>query len=511
MITDPKETIDADALASLEFSNNENLEIVSALQFKEKCPNGIDVVIKCGIIGAARLSGMEQFAHALGEEDFLHSAKITREVSDFYGVLSAEIINDDYPCIGVIFGKKCVPEQSSWLQNHFNRIAGNFLRPPSLRHLAQQFAQNVMQDQAVLAVHWRYDSDWFALCRPAAANALSEEHRKLCTSLLCLLQNRQPGLISQTSQPNCGVYNQIGAQEFQKRLLNPLRIFMDLHQLQAIYLVAPPQALSMKPGTTEHFKETMAESIEAIFKETFIDKHVYIRSDLKTYSGQHPGFQNLLIHDTYRTSLSEQEICFKSEWFLGDIVSSWAQTVLADRRSRQIERDQELEDLLTVPDGIVHEMIPIGQEDHMREPPKPDEGWNSVAGAHEHPFIPGFGYEHESHDSQPVQQTVEEPLQQVVQAPVQQAIQPPVQAAVPAPIVQNPVAAAVQAPYAMAQPVEMQQVPVAAAVQAPAPAPVQYQVPVAGAPVGYAQPVPEAGAVPVAAQYQPVQQVQYLG
>ena len=95
--------------------------------------------------------------------------------------------------------------------------------------------------------------------------------------------------------------------------------------------------------------------------------------------------------DTYRTSLVEQELCFKAEWFLGDVVSSWSQTVLADRRSRQIERDQELEDLLTLPNGIVSKMTPIGEEEHMEPPPAPPEG-QVVPGWSQHPNLPGFGY-----------------------------------------------------------------------------------------------------------------------
>ena len=125
-----------------------------------------------------------------------------------------------------------------------------------------------------------------------------------------------------------------------------------------------------RPGQTE----TMSESITQIFKEAFSDKKVFTREDLKQFAGSHSGFTDLLVDDTYRTSLAEQELCFKAEWFLGDVVSSWSQTVLADRRSRQIERDQELEDLMTLPNGIVSKMTPIGEEAHMDAPPAPPAG-----------------------------------------------------------------------------------------------------------------------------------------
>ena len=180
------ETIDEAAMNSLLISENNSMKTLVPEKFKEVCPEGLDVILKCGIVGAARFSGMEQFSRIMGSDPHLtENAKLHREVHDFYGILNEPTIGH-YPCVGVVFGKKCVPEQGSWLINYYNKIAGNFLRPPSLRHLAQQFQQVVMKDQAILAVHWRYDEDWFSLCRPAAANALSQEHRKLCTALLCL-------------------------------------------------------------------------------------------------------------------------------------------------------------------------------------------------------------------------------------------------------------------------------------------------------------------------------------
>lgn len=187
---------------------------------------------------------MEQFAKILGaDENLINDAKLSRDVKDFYSILNESVVRASYPCIGIIFGKKCVPEQSMWLQNHFSRIAGNYLRPPSLRHLAQQFGQIVMQDQSILAVHWRYDEDWFSLCRPAAANALSQEHRKLCTALLCLLKHKQPNLLSQTGEPHCQTLDTTGPTEFAKAMLTPVMEFMVTHQMQAIYLVTPGQSL----------------------------------------------------------------------------------------------------------------------------------------------------------------------------------------------------------------------------------------------------------------------------
>ena len=141
------------------------METLKPDQFKEVCPDGLDVIVKCGTVGAARYkklkiikfnhrnfnpiftfifklffhSGMEQFAKILGsDENLINDAKLSRDVKDFYSILNESVVRASYPCIGIIFGKKCVPEQSMWLQNHFSRIAGNYLRPPSLRHLAQQ-------------------------------------------------------------------------------------------------------------------------------------------------------------------------------------------------------------------------------------------------------------------------------------------------------------------------------------------------------------------------------------
>lgn len=55
LVNNPKETIDEDALNSLRFKDSEkNMETLKPEQFKEVCPDGLDVIVKCGTVGAAR-------------------------------------------------------------------------------------------------------------------------------------------------------------------------------------------------------------------------------------------------------------------------------------------------------------------------------------------------------------------------------------------------------------------------------------------------------------------------
>ena len=203
------------------------------------------------------------------------------------------------------------------------------------------------------------------------------------------VKHKQQHLTQHTAEPVCHGSDQISVNEFAKELLQPVRDFMQEHNLQTIYLVTPSPMLTKKET---NLSETMSDTVTEIFKDAFSDLSVFTRVDLRAFAASNSGFEEMLVDDTYRTSLTEQEMCFKSEWFLGDVVSSWSQTVLADRRARQIERDNELEDLLTLPNALVGKMVPIGESEHLELPPEPPQGYAAVPGSEQHPMIPGFSY-----------------------------------------------------------------------------------------------------------------------
>lgn len=284
---------------------------------------------------------------------------------------------------------------------------------------------------------------------------------------------------------------------FAKQLLGPVRNFMNEHNLNTIYLVTPSPMLTKK---TTDLQEPMSDTVTEIFKDAFAEVFsVFTRNDLKEFSASYQGFQELLVDDTYRTSLTEQEICFKSEWFLGDVVSSWSQTVLADRRARQIERDNELEDLLTMPDGLVGKMVPIGEAETMEKPIEPPQGYNAIPGSEQHPNIPGFRYQpaevapavgtdQSQNPPEQVQLTNDNNIglaNQPVQVPLQPAVQPdiaPLSPSVIQPevnqnsaIVNNLVSNGYQ-PAVEQQPQQIEQP------QVPAIQPLQQQQSIAGAP-----------------------------
>lgn len=230
-------------------------------------------------------------------------------------------------------------------------------------------------------------------CKTARADICFRKTLPELIKLSFLLKHKQQHLTQHTAEPVCHGSDQIEIPEFAKELLQPVRDFMLEHNLNTIYLVTPSPMLTKKET---NLVETMSDTVTEIFKDAFSDMSVYTREDLKNFAAQHTGFNEMLIDDTYRTSLTEQEICFKSEWFLGDVVSSWSQTVLADRRARQIERDNELEDLLTLPNALVGKMVPIGETEHLEPPPEPPGGYAAIPGSDQHPNLPGFGYSNDN-------------------------------------------------------------------------------------------------------------------
>ena len=130
------------------------------------CQKKLDLLIKCGDIDDKRYQGINHFQRAIDME--VAETVTIPTMADLDPKCCGEACDPNQPakmdiadkkCVGIVYGKKCLPDQDKWLQS-FAEISRNFLRPTVIRRFAQEFTEKVIGNRPYLFVHWRYESDW---------------------------------------------------------------------------------------------------------------------------------------------------------------------------------------------------------------------------------------------------------------------------------------------------------------------------------------------------------------
>ena len=49
-------------------------------------------------------------------------------------------------CVGIVYGRRCLPDQKKWIQT-YSKLAPNILRPVQVRAIAYEFIQQVMNGE----------------------------------------------------------------------------------------------------------------------------------------------------------------------------------------------------------------------------------------------------------------------------------------------------------------------------------------------------------------------------
>nr|XP_002128401.1 uncharacterized protein LOC100179097 [Ciona intestinalis] len=289
LVWPPSETVDLGALKKA-------VNAISMKDFKKECKGRLDVVVQCGQVDQKRMDGIKHFQRA-AEVKVMREIKVSSYEELVPNDLSAGRIGpDEYKCMGIIYGKKCLPSQDRWLAT-YSRVAKQFFRPLPVRKLAASFKEEVMHDKPYMAVHWRYESDWLDMCKPSRPKGARERNKEICKITVGLEDDEQ----------------------LRSSFIQSIKDKMADYNLKVIYLASPPNNIAL------------IRLMNASFPGNF-----FYMDDVMKYSLKTKG-ANFLTNN-YKTSFVEQEICFRSAYYLGSSLSSWTQTILTDRLARNIKR-----------------------------------------------------------------------------------------------------------------------------------------------------------------------------
>ena len=99
-------------------SLNEKVHTTDMKTFQQECNGKLDAVIRCGDIDIKREDGLKHFSRAAN----------TPAAQEIRILNMNEIVNEDnspgrvdismYRCLGIVYGKKCLPNQKDWLETY---------------------------------------------------------------------------------------------------------------------------------------------------------------------------------------------------------------------------------------------------------------------------------------------------------------------------------------------------------------------------------------------------------
>ncbi|XP_076822731.1 uncharacterized protein LOC143469061 [Clavelina lepadiformis] len=297
LVWPPSATIDAGMLKKV-------INTVSMKEFNRNCKGKLDVVVRCGDVDVKREDGLKHFQRAA-------DMKIAKEITiQSYeelvpNDLSAGIIGpDEDKCMGIVYGKKCLPDQDRWLAT-FSRIADNFWRPQPIRNFALKFIAQKLGGKPFMAFHWRYESDWLDMCKPSRPKGARDRNREICRITMGLSYD----------------------DNVRSSFVETIKDKMADYNLKQIYLASPPNNIDLI----------------RLLNESFPGNFFYMDDVMKfAEKTESPEF----LSNNYKASFVEQEICFRSTLYLGAALSSWTQTVLTDRLSRGIVKHDSVLDVV---------------------------------------------------------------------------------------------------------------------------------------------------------------------
>jgi len=266
------------------------------------CQKKLDLLIKCGDIDTKRYEGINHFQRAIDME--IEETITIPTMADLDPKCCGEACDanqpaklniDDKKCVGIVYGKKCLPDQDRWLQS-FAEISRNFLRPTVIRRFSQEFTEKVIGNRPYLFVHWRYESDWLDMCKPSRPKGARERNKEICKLIMGL------------------TYDEATRSMF----VSNLKAKMTEFNLEVVYLASPPNNIDL------------IRLLNSSFPGNF-----FYMDDVGRYSNSTGTFGPGFLDNNYKASFVEQEIGFKSTFYLGASLSSWTQTVLTDRLARK--------------------------------------------------------------------------------------------------------------------------------------------------------------------------------
>ena len=273
------------------------------LGFKKYCNNKLDIFIKCGerVDENRREAGMDYFFQAAQMQTSLDTVKVIYidKIDDLSKAVQSEYLNY---CVGIAYGRRCFPSQERWL-SRYSKLADNILRPSYVRLLTEKFIDQILggsNDLATkpfntnfLAVHWRFDSDWLDMCKPTRAKGARDRNASICRLVMGLSYD----------------------QNIRNLFIKNLKRLQQKYQITKIYVASPPNNLELIKMLSLSFPG-----------------QIYFLEDLKKFADNlvYPQY----LDNNYIASFIEQEICFRSKFFLGAPLSSWTQSVIVDRVAR---------------------------------------------------------------------------------------------------------------------------------------------------------------------------------
>lgn len=175
-----------------------------------------------------------------------------------------------------------------------------------MRYIADKFIERVLHNQPYLAVHWRYESDWLDMCRDGRPLGAIKRNRAICDLVTGLSKD----------------------QNIRTVFINNIKSKMTAYGLQSVYLASPPNNIDL------------IRLLNGAFPGNF-----YYQDDIFRFANEtlFPGY----LSNNYVSSFVEQEVCFKSKFYMGAPLSSWTQSVLVDRLVRDNENHESALDVVT--------------------------------------------------------------------------------------------------------------------------------------------------------------------
>lgn len=277
---------------------NQKVHTTDMRTFQRECNGELDAMIRCGDIDSKREDGLKHFSRAANTP-----TKQTLRILNMNEIMTEDnelgkVDISQFKCLGIVYGKKCLPNQENWLKR-YRDLAPFYLRPRTMRFIAEKFIERVLHNQPYLAVHWRYESDWLDMCKPERPQGARARNGAICKLVTGL------------------EYDQNTRDVF----INNIKAKMTAYGLQSVYLASPPNNIELIrllnnafPGNFYYMDNIMKFANETLF----------------------PGY----LENNYIASFVEQEVCFRSKFFMGAPLSSWTQSVIVDRMVRD-NNDQE--------------------------------------------------------------------------------------------------------------------------------------------------------------------------
>ena len=261
------------------------ISVVDIFTFAKNCGRKIKDLYRCGRITSKQDTGINEFLNLL---EMKVSGNLTiPNIKAFSGQ------SDN--CMALAIGNDCLtpipPDQ--WIET-YGQIS-DYIRPPlAITSIGHNFVKDKMNNVNYLAIHWRFDSEWLDMCEPNHPSKQKDRNKMICKMIFDLHYD----------------------ENVQEKFLDRIEDVLKEKQLHKIYF-----ATTINNGY-----------LTAILRKRF-ENDLIMAEDLEKFANER--YQDYINHNYYN-SLLEEYMCTHSAYFLGSPLSSWTQSVIADRLARKI-------------------------------------------------------------------------------------------------------------------------------------------------------------------------------